>query len=275
MSPNTGSTTRMAAVALAVTALAACGDSLNVNDPRSVAVNFAVSTASAAMTSNGPAPVGPMNVAGDPLTIEGTNGTLIIEEIRLIVAEVELDGEDDVCNDDLPATNDCADFEAPPRLLDLPLDGTPVEAFVGLIPPGTYEELEFEIEDLEDDEEDTEFAAEIADLRAAILLEFDNWPRKATALVVGSFTPEIGETSNFSVYIEAEIEIERELVPPLVIGEGDANPDLRVDVRPDIWFKRSDGSVLELHLYDYVTTGRMLEFELEMDDGFTFIEIEN
>jgi hypothetical protein len=216
--------------------------------------------------------------------LEGTNGTLTIDEIRLIVAEVELDGDDDHCedsdsDDDSSGSSgfddDCAEFEAPPRFLDLPLDGQPVEAFVGLVPPGVYDELEFEIEDLEDDADD-EWAAEIAALEDAIRDEFPDWPRKATALVVGSFTGSGGSSTDFRVYLEAEIEIERDLAPPLVVGDdGSTGLDLTVDVRPDIWFSNPDGSVIDLSIYDYDQTGAVLEFELEMEDGFTEIEIDD
>lgn len=262
---------------LAVASLAACGDSTDIADPAAVALNFQVttaSTASAAPARTAGSGDGPVMVAGPPLVLEGTNGTLTIEEIRLIVAEVELDGDDDACESQGDLSDDCADFEAAPRFLDLPLDGSPVEAFVGLIPPNTYHELEFEIEDLEDDEDDTEFAAEIAALRQQILDEFPDWPDKATALVVGSFESTDGDVTSFRVYVEAEIEVERELVPPLVVGEGGSSPDLTVDIRPDIWFGASDGSVLELHLWDYDATGQLLELEVEMEGGFTEIEIE-
>ncbi|NIU76729.1 MAG: hypothetical protein GWN71_25150, partial [Gammaproteobacteria bacterium] len=50
-----------------------------------------------AMASGPGTTSGPMLVAGPPLVLEGTNGTLTIDEIRLIVAEVELDGADDAC----------------------------------------------------------------------------------------------------------------------------------------------------------------------------------
>jgi len=160
--------------------------------------------------------------------------------------------------------------------IDEDLDGQPIEAFSGLIPPGTYDELEFEIEDLEDDEEDTQFAAEIEALREAIQDEFPDWPRKATALVVGSFDAVGGGSTDFRVYIEAEIEIERALQPPLVVDvDGASSSALTVDIRPDLWFARSDGSVLNLSLYDYDETGQVLEFELEMEEGFLEIEIEN
>jgi len=266
---------RITAAAVAAFVLSACGDSTGVDDPRSVALNFRVGTGTSSPAMAGPALAsGPTLVAGPPLALEGTNGTLTLEEIRLIVAEVELEGDDDACDDDLLG-DDCADFEAPPRFLDLPLDGSPVQAFSGIIPAGVYEELEFEIEDLEDDEDDTRFAAEIAALRVQIIAEFPDWPRKATALVVGSFEDTNGEISSFRVFIEAEIEIERDLVPPLVIGEGGANPDLVVDLRPDIWFGRSDGTVMDLSLFDFDATGQILEFELEMEDGITEVEIDD
>jgi hypothetical protein len=264
---------RVLPAALSIFVLAACGDGTGVDGPQSVALNFQVGSTSPQMGHAALAD-GPQPVAGPPMVITGTNGTLTIDEIRLIVAEVELDGEDDACQTSTAATDGCADFEAPPRFLDLPLDGEPVEAFVGLIPPGVYDELEFEIEDLEDDEADSQFAAEIAALRLEILSEFPDWPRKGTALVVGTFESAAG-SMDFRVYIEAEIEIERALMPPLVVGEGGAaGADLTVDIRPDIWFTRADGSLLELHLYDYDTTGQVLEFELEIEDGILEIEID-
>ncbi len=248
-----------------------------------MALSFSVTTSASPALSTGSGPAAaPARVAGPAMSIEGSNGTLVIDEIRLIVAEVELDGDDDSCedsdgDDDVQGfeDDDCADFEAPPRFLDLPLDGQPVEAFSGLIPPGTYDELEFEIEDLEDDEEDTQFAAEIEALRQVIQDEFPDWPRKATALVVGSFDAVGGGSTDFRVYIEAEIEIERALQPPLVVDvDGASSSALTVDIRPDLWFARSDGSVLNLSLYDYDETGQLLEFELEMEEGFMEIEIE-
>jgi len=270
-----GLSRRIAILVFAAGAATACGDSTGVADPAAVALNFQVSTATWPQAS-GPAPTtSPMRVVGPPLVLEGTNGTLTIDEIRLIVAEAELEGDDDgACEDDIRGDDDdCEEFEAPPRFLDLPLDGTPVQAFLGMVPPGTYDELEFEVEDLEDDEEDSEFAAEVAALRDEIQAEFPDWPRKGTALVVGSFEDLDGQSTSFRVYIEAEIEIERDLVPPLVVGESATNPDLNVDLRPDIWFGESNGSVLELHLWDYDATGQILELELEMEEGIE-LEIE-
>jgi hypothetical protein len=273
------------ALALALLATYACDGGTGVDGPQNVAVNFRVVTSTGAAAAQAPlspavvASDGPAAVVGPPMVIEGTNGTLRIDEIRLIVAEVELDSDDDRCggtgDDDGSVDDDDCDFEAPPAFMDIPLDGEPVRVLDGLIAPGTYDELEFEIEDLEDDEEDAEFAAEIATLRERILDEFPDWPRKATALVVGVFdSPETGAVS-FRVYLEAEIEVERRLTPALVVGaDGGVEGELTVDIMPHLWFTRSDGSVMPLHVYDFDTTGEVLEFEVEMEHGFVEIEID-
>lgn len=264
------------AVLLALVPLAACDDTTGVDGPGTVAFNMSVSGGDPMPGFRAPGATegssGPARVAGPPLVLAGTNGTLTIEEIRLIVAEVELEGDDDVC-EAAGGGDDCADFNGPPRFLDLPLDGQPIEAFVSQVPPGTYKELEFEIEDLEDDEVEAEFQAEILALRGQILDEFPEWPDKATALVVGSFESSQGDVIAFRVFLEAEIEIERDLIPNLVVSDDTPVTDLTVDLRVDVWFKRSDGSLLPLYLYDYDQTGEVLEFEFEMEDGFTEIEI--
>lgn len=267
----------MVILGLAVATTAACGDATGPAGLQTVSLNFRVS-ASAASPAGPSRASGPRQVVGPPLVIEGTNGTLTIDEIRVIVDEAELEGADGSC--DVPGSgdgdDDCAEFEAPPRFLDLPLDGAPVAAMVGLVPEGTYDELEFEIEDLEDDETDPAEAAAIAAVRAQVLAEFPDWPPQASALVAGSFTPTGGTAEAFRVFLDAEIEVEMDLVPPLVVdADGSASRDLTVDVSPHIWFLRPDGSVFDLRQYDYDQTGRLLEFEVEMEDGFTEIEFDD
>jgi hypothetical protein len=264
--------------ALALTA-AGCGLGTDVEGPANVSLNFRVRGLEP-VPAAAAAPGGPALVAGPPMAIDGTNGSLTINEIRLIVDEVELHLADDSCDDDGfdgsgsdDFDDDCDEFEAPPRFVDLPLDGEPIEAVRATIPPGTYDEIEFEIEDLDDDD-DGERAAAIAGLRAEIVTEIPDWPRKASALVTGSFTPTGADPIDFRVFLEAEIEVEMDLVPSLVVGDdGSASRSLTVDVRPDHWFVRADGSVLPLHLFDHSITGDLLEIEVEMENGFTEIEI--
>lgn len=235
-------------------ALAACSDSPTGGggDAR-VQVRFGVqggqSLASQASFQTG---------GSDPLVITGSNGTLRIDDIRLVVAEFELDGDDDVnpCTGD-----DCEDFDAGPLFVDLPLTGGPVAVGSGDVPPGVYEEVEFEVEDLDDDEEDPAERQRIEALRQQILAQFSDWPRDASMLVVGSFTPTGGAARPFRAFIEAEIEIELDLSPPLTVGEGAAGT-LDVTLDPVIIFKNG-GNVLDLS-----TAGARTEIEIELENGF-------
>jgi hypothetical protein len=266
--------------ALAVAVLSACADGTGVGGPHNVALNFQVTSGAPAASASGPQAVaGPALVAGPPLVLIGTNGTLTIDEIRLIVSEVEIEREDDSCSGDDHGSDDigdsCEEFNAGPRFLDLLLDGQPIEVVTDLLPAGVYEELEFEIEDLEDDEDDSVEAALIAAVRAEVLALVPDWPDEASGLVVGSFTPTSGSPVDFRVFLKAEIEIEMELIPNLIIEGGVASRALMVDIQPDIWFALPGGAILDLSQFDYDATGQLLEFDVEFEDGFTKIEVED
>lgn len=260
----------------------ACGDSTGVGGAGDVSLSFRVSgPGGAAVQAQGPSLAsGPLQVAGPPLVLVAANGSLAIDEILLIVDEVELHRADGFCadgssDDDDPFDDDCGELEMSPRLLDLPLDGEPIEAVTAQIAAGTYKRLDFEIEDLEDDETDAARAAAIAVLRAEILSIVPDWPQKASTLVTGSFTPVGGSPVDFRVFLDAEIEVELDLVPLLVVAEdGTVSREITVDVAPEVWFRRPDGSLLPLHQLDHGQTGDLLELEVEMEDGFTEIELD-
>jgi len=259
---------------LAAVAAAACGDGTGVPGPETVSLNFRVSAAAPAAA---PAPAPGMSlVAGPPMGLSGTNGDLTIDEIRMIINEVELKPADGHCDAVADASDDdsCPEFEAPPRFFDLPLDGEPIAAVTSLIPPGSYKALDFEVEDLEDDKGDAVEAAAIAAVRSEVLAEIPDWPREASILVTGSFTPSGGSAVSFRVFLKAEIEIEMDLVPNLMVGEdGVASRDLTVDVDPAAWFVRADDTVVPLDQYDWDATGQLLELEFEVENGFVEVEV--
>ena len=70
-----------------------------------------------------------------PLSDEGSNGVLTLTQILVVVNEVQLKPADGSCDNvtTTDTSDDCPEFEAPPRFLDLPLDGTPVAAVTSLI----------------------------------------------------------------------------------------------------------------------------------------------
>ena len=213
-----------------------------------------------------------MSSAGPGLSISGNNGVLTISDVRLVLAEFELEKVSGSCG--LGEGLECHDFKAPPSFLKLPLEGGVVTVATSDIPAGTYDELEFEVEDLEDDEDDDDFG-QIQALRALIQGEFPDWPDKASMLVVGTFQPDGGASIPFRVYFDAEIEIEIDLLPSLVISaDGGASRTLTVNVQPDLWFMLPDNDVLDLSQFDWDTTGQLLDFEFELEDGFAEIDID-
>lgn len=249
-------------LALAIFAFAGC-DSAGPTDSSveegNVEVGFQTSYSSSKST---PA----SKSAPDSLVISGSNGTLVIQDVRLIVSGLELEGE-----------ADSAEFEAAPSFLDLPLDTNQIAPVAASkLPAATYDEFEFNVEDVdfgeaEDEDEDEEA---LRALRDTIRQVFPNWPDKASMVAVGTFTPSGDTTRSFTTYFEAEIEVEREFSQPLEVTSDGFSRSLTVTLDPTRWFKNTDGTTQNLAESDYSSTGELVEFEAEFEDGVTEIESE-
>lgn len=203
------------------------------------------------------------------LSIAGSNGTLVITDIKLIVNELELRRESVAdCDDDSSGSGDCGSFETKYFVADVPLGTGAVSLGNDRIAAGTYTTLEFEVKDLEvdvGDDDDASDAARIAAVLAEVRATHPDWPAGASMMIAGTFTPTGGAPQAFRVYFDAEVEVERDLIPSLVVDE--AFTGLTIDVRPDLWFRNGDGTVRNLALSDYGTTASLVEFEVEFEDG--------
>lgn len=211
-------------------------------------------------------------------TISGTNGSIELEDLRVIVAEFELEAEEGSCDLATADDDDCPEFESEPFFFQLPLDDSEITVASGLIPFGSYDGFEFEVEDLEDDPEDDDFVPSQGLLNQIRETEgFADWPDKASMIIVGTFTPEGSSTPEpFRVYAEAEVEVEITLSPPLVIDSETTDYALNIYVSPQDWLTRPDGSIIDLREFDFETTGgQLMEFEVEFEDGFKDVEIED
>jgi hypothetical protein len=241
--------------------LLGCGDLIGPRDSGRVAVRFQ------AVTPTGAPAVQSVNAltaadhvpASGAITLVGTNGTLVIQDIRLIVAEIELERADRECygRDD----DGCEKFEGGPFLVNL-LDGRPDEVVNALIPAGLYTEFEFEVErlDIDDDDDIRERQAKQAVLNQ-IRQAYPAFPSKASMVVHGTFNGQ-----PFTVYFDAEIEVEKEFARPFRVPEDGV---ITVNLNPAAWFQVG-AQVMDLRALN----GRTIEFEVEFKRGVLSVEID-
>lgn len=278
---------KLMTVVLAAVLVAACDEGTGPNGTR-VAIEFATAASSSSILGFG--------AVAASIDVEGSNGVLILDTMHVIVNEFELervgasagcdddeaglefaaddDGmdEDEPEDDDLEDDDDCEEFETGPSLQSLPLDGGTTTVVSADVTEGEYGFVEFEIEDLEDDEDDLVEAGWIDELRAMINEEFDTWPEQASMRVVGTFTPTDGDPVSFVTFVEAEIEVELAFDSPFVVTAEDVNRTVTVEWSPADLLLRGDGTVLNLADYDYESTGMVPELELEVENGFKHVE---
>ena len=261
---------------VAAAGLAACGGtstgpSGGPGPAGQVSIAFRSAAAGAAAVLPGTVTGVSFNQTAGPLALTGSNGTLELDEVWLIIAEFKLKlANHSDCNGSGGESGDndsCEKFSAPPQFLSLPLDGADAPVVTQTVPPDVYDKLKFEIEDIEVDE--GEDGSAIQALFDEIRAQFADWPEKASMLAVGSFTPTGGSATPFRVFFEAEVEIEQEFNPPLDLTTGDATVTVVVD--PALWFTQSDGTVLDLSQFD----GQLVEFEAELDNGFSDVEVKD
>ncbi len=253
---------RFIPVLLLAPLLTACDDTTGPAGTAPVELRFATVASGSALVDAS------SEVAGAPasLTVPADGGVFEIDDVRLIVSEFELEGTETCTEieDDGEIEMEECEFEGGPRLVDLPLDGGMISLGTDAITEGTYTFLEFEVEDLELDEEDADDSSHQAALEAILAdvqAAYPGFPAGASMVVSGQYVPDTGDPLPFTVYFDAEIEIEMALNPHLVVPGDDV---LTVQVDPGLWFTG----------FDFMAANEQtVEFELEMEDGFVEVEV--
>jgi hypothetical protein len=246
------------ALAVAVLGTSACDDGVGPEDMAEVTLSFA-SVEAQGMQSAGNALAASSTLARS-VEMAGSNGSLTLDEIQLLVDEFKLEGSGAACGDH-PEPEACGRIEAEPYFLDLPLDAVPVDAATTLVADGSYFALKLETKDLSS-----------SGLAEVVRPEFPDWPDEASLRVTGSFDPEDGSDPRpFVVYFQAEVKVELAFDPPLDLSSEDAHVVVEID--PLAWFTNPDDSVVDLSELDYETNGEVVEFEAKMSEGFSKLEI--
>jgi hypothetical protein len=224
----------------------ACQDTTGPENAGQVTVRFEAATAMATSAQATGTFASAAAVPG-PIMI----GDAMIDEIKLIVSEIELEGTGGECfagQDD-----DCEEIEVGPFLVSLLADNGD-EQINQAVRVGTYDELEFEVEDLDaDDDDDGPKQAAMAGLLAAMQAADANFPSDASMVVHGTCG-----NGDFTLYISADIEVEKEFATPFQVP-GDQS--ILVHLDPAAWFASVD-----LCSLDY---GQILhlEGEFEFENG--------
>ncbi|HEX6751283.1 MAG TPA: hypothetical protein VF092_28590 [Longimicrobium sp.] len=261
-------------LALAPLALAGCSDSTGSAAGGQVQIRFGVAQSGANASL---AAAGPRFAAGDPLVITGTNGTLTVTDIKLVVSRFQLRGADgSSCGATTSASDDRnggdddgpdhesgeCEFNAGPQFVTLPLDGSQLTVTTGTVPPGTYTSVRFRVKNLDfdddDDHDDDDNAAAQQALLATIRQQIADWPAKASMLVTGTFTPAGGTARNFRAFLRAEVRLTLPINPPLTVAEGTNTAQVAVLLDPAAIF-RAGTTVVDLSQFN----GRVAEFDAE------------
>jgi hypothetical protein len=213
---------RRALCTVGLLAATACSDSGSspTTDPE---VSLSIATRSVpAVSAGSSAPV----MAPETYT-DGAGNFLIFDRVQLVVREIEMENEavEDAC-ELATGDDDCAEIEIGPLLVDLPLGTTgAARALSATVPAGTYDEVEFEIHKPESSDDADFLAANPGFEGVSIRAE-------------GSYNG-----SPFVYLSRLNVEMEFDLVPPLVVGESGA-ADLTLFVDLATWFRGTDGNLL-------------------------------
>jgi hypothetical protein len=242
---------------LALAALAGCDSLSTAPAGERVSFNFTAATSAARLSSS---------AAPGQLVLEADNGVLTLTDLRAVVSRFRLKGDDDIdrCEDN-GGGDDCDDFNAGPLFIALPFDGV-VTVDAGKVRPGTYDEAEFRVKNLDDDDDDAQDddageAGRTAALLQQIRAEIPAWPRKASMMVVGTFQPRangtLGAAQPFRVFIRAEVRTLMDLAPPLVVTDASPAPQVTITLDPALLFRagtrvtnlaQSNGQLIDLRL---------------------------
>jgi hypothetical protein len=207
----------------ALLATVACSDASGLNS-RPLSLSFAANQGSQTAASQ----TSVSSNAGVAITVTDGVNTLVVTRARIVLDEIELEefsGRD--CDNSGPGRDpECPEIEIGPFLVDLPLTGGVRSAISAQIPAGTYHEIEFDVEPVDDSN---------AGARAFFAANPDI-PRNRSIIVEGTYN-----NQPFVFMSSSRFELELEFEPRLVVDAGGTNVTVDVDVAS--WF-RSGGTVL-------------------------------
>lgn len=214
---------------LAAAGALACSESTSPRGSAPVSLSFSATSATGASFSRS---------ADLSLASSSSADALVISKAQLVIARVELERAGATCtsqapsgDDDVAENEDCAELELAPSVIDLPVNGTVVNALSVAIPEGSYSALEARLRPIVSGRDggraSTAFLAAHPDLSGV------------SVLVQGTFNGVA-----FTYKGTPSVGIERSFSPPLTVTSG---TPLNLTVNADLatWFRNSSGALID------------------------------
>ncbi len=210
------------AIAPVAALLAACtGTAPRASQPISLAVNsLAASPAATGSRLSGAIQIG-----------TGAN-SLTINQAQVVLARIEL-SPSGACATTGEA-DDCDELRVGPTLVTLPVDGTTKVVLDAVVPTGTYNGLQAELDAVTTND---------AEPGGAAFLTAHPDFQGVSVKVTGVFTDASNQPHNFTFTSAVDAEIEAAFQPPVTVTATTANLTVAVDVAS--WFKDASGAVID------------------------------
>lgn len=207
---------RTTALSVLALGLVGCGDATSANrSPTSLLIASRTSSSLAASRA----------LLDISLTAGGHS--LVISKAQMVLAEMELKAASSSACATEAAHDDCEELRVAPMLVDLPLDAVKSLDLSTLLPPGTYREIEFDVDAVESGEHASS---------AAFLSAHPDF-RNVSVRVEGTF-----DGKPFIFQTAQDFEVEFEFHTPFVVGAGASSLTLNIDVAS--WFQ-SGSTILD------------------------------
>lgn len=168
-------------------------------------------------------------------SIEISRVRVVLRNIRLKSSEneeVEMEGEDSSGH----GSNSVRKLA--PFVLDLNLTGAMQQISISNVPAGTYNRFKFQIHKVSQSDIDSLTAAE-----QATFADFLNGG--SYSIIVDGTLFKNGQGTSFTYKSKIDVEIEKNLNPPLVIGQGSTNINLTLMVSSGGWFVDQANTLLD------------------------------
>lgn len=217
-------------LAATLTACAADSTAPRAGSAGSVSLSFVATGAQSSAASSS------LGAGALPNALAGSSSAdaIVITRAQLVLAKLELQRAGATCTSDVEAGDDnasstesCEELELAPTAIDLPVNGTVVDAFRVAVPAGSYSALEAKIR-----------PAEVGRRGTAAFLAAHPELSGASVRVEGTFN---GTAFTYTGDVRAELETRFD--PPLVADGSGINVTVAFDLTN--WFRTAAGTLID------------------------------